>query len=179
VKARLMEEPVFYGYSRHYDQICCWGATDQDHLLVKDDRTSLLLDSEEGKEKPVLLSDVLLSKKTILQPINKDLKFDFKSYRTKSRTSDVHLWPQPNLKAIATKKTLAEMMTVRYVIKDLAGLGIIPVVTLPNPSQREQLIKIPFGPMLDNHFQHMRLLSFSSNSMWKFFYLGLFGTQTG
>jgi hypothetical protein len=84
-----------------------------------------------------------------------------------------------NLKAIATKKTLAEMMTVGYVIKDLAGLGIIPVVTSPNPSQREQLIKIPFGPMLDNHFQHMRLLSFSSNSMWKFFYLGLFGTQTG
>jgi hypothetical protein len=87
------------------------------------------------------------------KPINKDLKFDSKAYQNKSRTVDLHLWSQPNPKAISSKKTLAEMMTLGYVMEELSKVEIVPIVTSANPLQKKQMVKVPFGPMLDNHFQ--------------------------
>lgn len=109
--------------------------------------------TDDIAEKPVLLSDVFLLKTTVHKTVHKDLKFHYKSYRIRSRTSDLQLWPKPNTKAISSKKSLAEMMTSGYVIKEQAKKGIIPVITSPNQSRKEQLLKVHFGPMLDNRSQ--------------------------
>jgi hypothetical protein len=130
-----MKEPVFYGYSKHYNSICCWGANDpKQHFcgrgcVTNTSTTPISVDPEDIEEDAVLLTDVFCAKKSSERAINKDLKFNFKAYRTKSRIVDLHLWPKPNTKAISTNKTLAEMMTFGYVMEEFSKVGIIPVVT--------------------------------------------------
>ncbi|WP_288993368.1 hypothetical protein, partial [uncultured Marinobacter sp.] len=159
VDTKSMQEPVLYGYSNHYNKICCWGANDKKKHCVDLGYVTLTsdapihLDREEAAEKTVLLSDVFVQKSTIPRIINRDLSFDFKPYRLQSRTTDLHLWPKPNTKAISSKKTLAEMMTLGYVVQELARKGIIPVVSSPNQARKDMLVKVPFGPMLDDKFQ--------------------------
>ena len=154
-----MKEPVLYGYSKHYKSICSWGANDSNQhcggqgCVTETSSTPISVVPEDSKEEAVLLSDVFRAKKSTEKAINKDLKFDFKAYQTKSRTVDLHLWPKPNTNAISTNKTLAEMMTLGYVMEELSKVGITPVVTSENTLQKNQIVKVPFGPMLDNHFQ--------------------------
>ena len=69
------------------------------------------------------------------------------------RTWDKEIWLKPNPKALSSKKTVAEMLTSGPVSLDLAVKGIIPVVVLPDPQARAQLVKVTFGPMLDDEHQ--------------------------
>jgi hypothetical protein len=81
--------------------------------------------------------------------------FDFTKYTYKTRSHDKALWPRPNPKALASKRTLSEMMSTGHVSKLLAQEGILPVVTLLNPTDKKHLtvIHVPIGPMLDTSYQ--------------------------
>jgi hypothetical protein len=102
---------------------------------------------EDSEEDAVLLSDALRAKKSHERPINKDLKFDFKAYRTKSRIVDLHLWPQPNTKAVSTNKILAEMMTLGYVMEDH--------LSACTPSQPKALLVLPQLPHHHKGYGHV------------------------
>jgi hypothetical protein len=149
VSSGQMKEPVFYGYSQHYNSICCWGGNDpKQHCgghgcVTNTGIIPLSVVPEDREEDPVLLSDVFRAKKTRERPTNKDLKFDFKAYQTKSRIVDVHMWPQPNTKATSSKKTLAEMMTLGYAMDGLSKVGNVQIVTSTNPIQKKEIVKVP------------------------------------
>ena len=153
VTSKQMDEPRFYGYLHHYNSICCWGDRDVLGSWTTEENSPTMTVGGETEDS-VFFSDVFNTKKPDTQSVpNPDLKWDFKKYRNKIRSSDKHLWPEPNTKAISSHKTLAEMMTLGYVVKELAKSGIIPVVNSKGKSRDGPIVRVPFGPMLDNQFK--------------------------
>jgi hypothetical protein len=69
------------------------------------------------------------------------------------RTTDLKLWPKPNIKAIVSSKNAARMVTTGCVASELALEGIVPVVVSRNPRDKLQSVYGPFGPMLSEKHQ--------------------------
>ena len=155
-----MDNPILYGYCsqrrQHYKHYNCWGATNQQRTAPITQSQSDIGD-DSILEEPVLLLDVLKviddTASSDDEATEKPIAFDFSKYTYPERNLDKEIWLKPNPKALSSKKTVAEMLTVGSVSLNLATKGIIPVVVLPDPQARARLVKVPFGPMLDEVYQ--------------------------
>jgi hypothetical protein len=141
-----------YGYDNHYTHVCCWGAQDEEKHYGN--LGTLLRKSTDGVvDLPVYLSQVLQVEVTSTLPKKAPIPDFVITDDFAKRTSDVELWPRPNTRAIASTKNCAEMVTTGTVASALATDGIIPVIVSPNPKERNQSVKVPFGPMLTTMHQ--------------------------
>lgn len=159
VKEKQMSDPTLYGFRRDYQYIGCWGAESsvKGVQVGLGRKLSYVLPAEEPMVSK--LSQCLVSNDTNSEFTDEPDKaltlpqLDFTKYIFPSRTADKDLWPNPNPKAISSRKTLAEMMMTRHVCSLLAKDGIIPLIVSPNQLDRTQNNRTPFGPMLDSKFQ--------------------------
>jgi hypothetical protein len=160
IASKSIEDPVVYGSRHHYNKHCCWGTTGT-HKAFGAIASAGTDDEELGTTaeafyQPVHLSQFLQLQKQREPPAAMKAttvsQVDVTKYVYLKRTIDKVLWPLPNTKSIASKKSLAEMMISGHVPALLAQQGIIPVVVSPNHLDKKQSIKAPFGPLLnDNH----------------------------
>jgi hypothetical protein len=151
VKGGEMEEPTVYGDEHHYIHVGCWTSPGLG-ILSRLQPSSNSEDTPGEIATPRTLSELLTVKQpTIPNPVLAIPHFEFLKYVYLKRLFDKSLWPSPNTCAISSRKTLAEMLTLGYVMKLLALEGIIPVVSSPNPADKNQTIKVAFGPLLDNN----------------------------
>ena len=145
-----VKNPRLYGYRWHYTHTCCFGIEDSSKQYGNH---GTAITHVPADEKPVYLMDILQVKdptdKAPTAPID---DFDIIGVYTR-RTTDRKLWPKPNNKAITSTKNAASMVTTGSVATELSLEGIVPVVVSPNPRDKQQSVKAPFGPMLTEKHQ--------------------------
>jgi hypothetical protein len=158
IASKSIEDPVVYGSRQHYNKHCCWGTTSTHKAFGPiasagtdnsfQDAVQELGTTVEANDQPVHLSQFLQLQKQTEPPAAMKTttisQVDVTKYVYLKRTIDKVLWPLPNTKSIASKKSLAEVMISGHVPALLAQQGIIPVVVSPNHLDKKQSIKASF-----------------------------------